>query len=88
MYGKNLPIGGKISKSKKQTKNAGGSDGSSALFLSIEQENFNMKTLKRIIAVLLLFITILAVSYIVYTVKQISPENTISEVLYEVATTA
>lgn len=46
-----------------------------------------MKTLKRIIAVLLLFITILAVSYIVYTVKQIPTGNTISEVLYEVAKT-
>ena len=44
-----------------------------------------MKTLKRIIAVLLLFITILAVSYVVYTVKQIPPENIISEVLYEIA---
>lgn len=50
-----------------------------------KQENFNMKTLKRIIAVLLLFITILAVSYVVYTAKQIPPENTISEVLYEIA---
>ena len=47
-----------------------------------------MKTLKRIIAVLLLFITILAVSYIVYTTKQIPLENTISEVLYEVAKTS
>lgn len=46
-----------------------------------------MKTLKRIIAVLLLFITILAVTYIVYTIKQIPPENTFSEVLYEVAKT-
>ena len=46
-----------------------------------------MKTIKRIIAVLLLFITILAVSYVVYTVKQISPENTISEVLYEIEKT-
>ena len=46
-----------------------------------------MKTLKRIIAVLLLFITILVVSYIVYTVKQIPPENTISEVLYEISKT-
>lgn len=46
-----------------------------------------MKTLKRIIAVLLLFITILAVSYIVYTAKQNSPENAISEVLYEMAKT-
>lgn len=44
-----------------------------------------MKTLKRIIAVLLLFITILAVSYVVYTIKQIPSENTISEVLYEIA---
>ncbi len=46
-----------------------------------------MKTLKRIIAVLLLFITILAVSYVVYTAKQIPHENTISEVLYEIAKT-
>lgn len=46
-----------------------------------------MKTLKRIIAVLLLFITILAVSYIVYTTKQIPPENAISEVLHEMAKT-
>ena len=46
-----------------------------------------MKTLKRSIAVLLLFITILAVSYIVYTVKQIPPENTFSEVLHEIAKT-
>jgi hypothetical protein len=47
-----------------------------------------MKTLKRIIAVLLLFITILAVSYIVYTAKQIPPENAISEVLHEMAKTS
>ena len=87
MYEKNLPTDGRISKSKKQTKNAGGSDGSSALFLSINQGVFIMKIVKRIMAVLLLFITILAVSYFVYTAKQISPENTISEVLYEVATT-
>ena len=46
-----------------------------------------MKTLKRILAILSLVIIILAVSYVVYTVKQISPENTISEVLYEVAKT-
>lgn len=46
-----------------------------------------MKTLKRIIAVLLLFITILAVSYVVYTARQIPRENTISEVLYEIAKT-
>ena len=52
------------------------------------KEVFIVKTLKRIIAVLLLFVTILAVSYIVYTVIQIPPENTISEVLYEVATKA
>ena len=47
-----------------------------------------MKTLKRIIAVLLLFITILAVSYVVYTAKQIPPENAILEVLYEIAKTS
>ena len=87
MYGKNLPIGGKISKSKKQTKNAGGSDGLSALFLSIDQGVFIMKIVKRIMAVLLLFITILAVSYIVYTAKQIPPENTVAGAAYEMATT-
>lgn len=47
-----------------------------------------MKTFKRIIAVLSLIIIILAVSYFVYTAKQIPPENTISEVLYEVAKTS
>ena len=47
-----------------------------------------MKTFKRIIAILSLIIIVLAVSYFVYTAKQISLENTISEVLYEVATTA
>ncbi len=46
-----------------------------------------MKTFKRIIAILLLIIIVLAVSYFAYTAKQIPPENTISEVLYEVATT-
>ena len=61
--------------------------GSSALFLSIDQGVFIMKIVKRIMAVLLLFITILAVSYFVYTAKQISSENTISGVTYEVATT-
>ena len=40
MYEKNLPTDGRISNSKKQTKNAGGSDGSSALFLSIDQGVF------------------------------------------------
>ena len=47
-----------------------------------------MKTFKRIIAIVSLIIIVLAVSYFVYTAKQISPENLISEVLYEVATTA
>lgn len=47
-----------------------------------------MKTLKRIVAVLMLLIVILTVSYFVYTAKQIPQENTISEVLYEVATKA
>lgn len=46
-----------------------------------------MKIVKRIMAVLLLFITILAVSYFVYTAKQIPSENTVSGVAYEVATT-
>ena len=47
-----------------------------------------MKTFKRIIAILSLIIIVLAVSYFVYTAKQIPPEKAISEVLYEVATTA
>ena len=47
-----------------------------------------MKTFKRIIAILSLIIIVLAASYFVYTAKQIPPENTISEVFYEVATTA
>ena len=47
-----------------------------------------MKTFKRIMAILSLIIIVPAVSYFVYTAKQIPPENTISEVLYEVATTA
>lgn len=47
-----------------------------------------MKTFKRIIAILSLIIIILAVSYVVYTAKQIPPENTISEVLYEIAKTS
>lgn len=46
-----------------------------------------MKTLKRIIAVLLLFITILAVSYFIYTAKQIPSKNTVWGAAYEVATT-
>ncbi len=57
-------------------------------FYHQNKENFIVKTLKRIMAVLLLFVIILAVSYIVYTVKQIPPDNMISEVLYEVATKA
>ena len=57
------------------------------IFIYKKQENFNMKTLKRILAILSLFIAILAVSYIVYTAKQIPPENAISEVLHEMAKT-
>ena len=44
-----------------------------------------MKTFKRIMAILLRIITGLAVSYLVYTAKQIQPETAVSEVLYEVA---
>lgn len=46
-----------------------------------------MKIVKRIMAVLLLFITILAVSYFVYAAKQIPSENTVSGAAYEAATT-
>ena len=86
MCEKNLPTDGRISNSKK-TKNAGGSDGSSALFLSIDQGVFIMKIVKRIMAVLLLFITILPVSYFVDAAKPIPSENTVSGAAYEVATT-
>lgn len=44
-----------------------------------------MKTFKRIMAILLLIITVLAVSYLVYTAKQIQPATVVSEVLYEMA---
>ena len=47
----------------------------------------NLKTFKRIMAIILLIITVLAVSYRVYTAKQIQPEAVVSEVLYEVAKT-
>ncbi len=46
-----------------------------------------MKTFKRIIAILSLVIIVLAVSYFVYTAKQIPSENTITGVVYEMATT-
>ena len=46
-----------------------------------------MKTFKRIIAILLLIIIVLAGSYFAYTAKQIPPENTVSGAAYEVATT-
>lgn len=46
-----------------------------------------MKIVKRIMAVLLLFITILAVSYFVYAAKQIPSENTVVGATYEVAKT-
>ena len=46
-----------------------------------------MKIVKRIMAVLLLFTTILAVSYFVYAAKQIPSENTIAGATYEVAKT-
>lgn len=45
------------------------------------------ETFKRIMAILLLIITVLAVSYLVYTAKQNQPEAVVSEVLYEVAKT-
>lgn len=47
-----------------------------------------MQIFKRIMAVLLLTITILVVSYIVFTAKQIQPATAVTEVLYEVAKTA
>ncbi len=43
-----------------------------------------MKTFKRIIAVLLLVITIFVVSYFVYTAKQIPINADVSEVVYEI----
>ncbi len=46
-----------------------------------------MKRFKRIIAILSFIVIIFAVSYFVYTAKQIPSENTITEAVYEVATT-
>lgn len=46
-----------------------------------------MKTFKRIMAIILLIVTVLAVSYLAYTAKQNQPEAVVSEVLYEVAKT-
>ena len=43
-----------------------------------------MKTFKRIMAVLLLIITILLVSYFIYTAKQIPINSGVSEVIYEI----
>lgn len=40
-----------------------------------------MKTLKRILAVLLLIVTVLAVSYFIYTAKNLP----VTEVIYETA---
>ena len=47
MYEKNLPTDGRISNSKKQTKNAGGSDGSSALIISIKTGEFQYENTKK-----------------------------------------
>lgn len=47
-----------------------------------------MKTFRRIMAVLLLLLTILIVSYVVYTARQITVDEGVSEVIYEMATTA
>ncbi len=87
MYEKNLPTDGRISKSKNKRKMPADLIGSSALFLLTKIRSFIMKIVKRIMVVLLLFVTILAVSYFIYTAKQISSENTVSGVAYEVATT-
>ncbi len=46
-----------------------------------------LKTFKRIMAIILLIVTVLAVSYLAYTAKQNQPEAVVSEVLYEVAKT-
>ena len=46
-----------------------------------------MKTIKRITAVVLLFITFFAVSYFVYTAKKIPSKNAITGVAYEPETT-
>lgn len=47
-----------------------------------------MKIFRRIMAVLLLLLTILIVSYIVYTARQIPVDEGVSEVIYEIAKTA
>ena len=42
-----------------------------------------MKTLKRILAIVLLFTVIFAISYIVHTARQITEENLLTEAIYE-----
>lgn len=69
-----------------KTNDAGGRNSVGVILLKFRR--FTLKTFKRIIAILSLIIIFLAVSYFVYTAKQIPSENTILEVLYEVATTA
>ena len=44
-----------------------------------------MKTLKRILAIISLFVVIFAISYIVHTARQITKENSPTEVGYEVS---
>ena len=45
-----------------------------------------MKTLKRILAIISLFIVIFAISYMVHTARQITTENSPMEVGYEATT--
>lgn len=46
-----------------------------------------MKRVKRIIAILSLIVIVFAVSYFVYTAKQIPSKSAITEAVYVVATT-
>ena len=41
-----------------------------------------MKTLKRILAIISLFVVIFAISYIVHTARQITKENFLTEAIY------
>ena len=68
-----------------KTNDAGGRNSVGVILLKFRR--FTLKTFKRIIAILSLIIIFLVVSYFVYTAKRIPSENTILEVLYEVAKT-
>lgn len=87
MYAKNLWTLGKTRASKLTEKTSADLSVCRRSFLNKKEKTY-MKTFRRIMAVLLLLLTILIVSYVVYTARQIPVDEGISEVIYEMATTA